>query len=121
MSEKIKSPLLKRYSIIGFTLIVVVVPFCLYYLFFVTSQTTYFSKRNFRVLADIGDHIKLKIDNLAANLVNVAEKANQKVESKQPAKPIAVTEKVEKAATLVPDFKLDPKQYEQFKAPKTEQ
>ena len=121
MSEKIKSPLLKRYSIIGFTLIVVVMPFCLYYLFFVASQTTYFSKRNFRVLADIGDHIKLKIDNLAANLVNVAEKANQKVESKQPAKPIAVTEKVEKAATLVPDFKLDPKQYEQIKAPKTEQ
>lgn len=120
MSEKIKSPLIKRYSIIGFTLIIVVMPFCLYYLFFVTSQTTYFSKRNFRVLGDIGDHIKLKIDNLAANLVNLAEKANQKVESKQSAKPIAVTEKVEKAATLVLDFKFDPKQYEQVKAPKTE-
>ncbi|HSB11734.1 MAG TPA: cache domain-containing protein [Blastocatellia bacterium] len=120
MGERISSPRIKRFSIIGFTLIIVVIPFCLYYLFFVTSQTTYFSQRNFRVLSGIGDHISSKIDNLAANLVNVAEKAKQKVESKQPAKPVAVAEKVQKAATLVPDFKFDPKQYEQVKAPTTE-
>ena len=119
----------KRLTIVGFTMVVVIIPFCLYYLFFVTSQTTYFSKRNFRVLAGIGDHISSKIDNLGTNLVNVAKKAKQdksdktKVEGKdnsdikqlernQAATPAADVLKVKEAVKLVPDLKFDPVQYQ---------
>lgn len=120
MGEKINTQKVKRFSIIGFTLIIVVIPFCLYYLFFVASKTSYFSTRNFRVLSEIGDHISSKIDNLAVNLVNVAEKAKQQVENKQKAQPVAVADKVKKAATLVSGFKLDPAQYAQVSVPSTE-
>jgi hypothetical protein len=113
----------KRFVIIGFTMVVVVIPFALYYLFFVTSQTTYFSKRNFRVLAGIGDNISSKIDNLASNLVNVVKKVEckdtsntQNVADKQGPRPIADTKKVAEAVKLVPDLKFDADQYEQAKA-----
>jgi hypothetical protein len=72
----------KRFSILGLTMIIVVIPFCLYYLFFVSSKTTYFSNRNFRVVAQIGDHMISKIDNLAINLVNVAKQADESNKTK---------------------------------------
>jgi hypothetical protein len=71
------SPRMKRLSIIGSTMILVIVPFCLYYLFFVQSQNGYFTKRNFRVLADIGSQMKSKIDNLSTSLINAVKNAQQ--------------------------------------------
>lgn len=118
MGDKNKYRQMKRFSIVGFTIVIVVLPFCLYYLFFVTSQTAYFSKRNFRVLADIGDHIVSKIDNLGENLVNLAKKTKQKVENKQPetkqtVKPVGEVKKLEEGAKLVTDLQIDPRQYQQ--------
>lgn len=107
----------KRLGIIGFTIVVVLIPFCLYFLFFVTSQTTYFSKRNFRVLAGIADHISLKIDNLATNLVNVIKN----VEGKQTASTIADPQTVKKAVALVPGLTFDDLQYEQATARKAQE
>lgn len=113
----------KRLTIMGFTMVVVIIPFALYYLFFVTSQTTYFSKRNFRVLAGIGDNISSKVDNLATNLVNVVKKVEckdtsdtKKVEDKQAPAAIADAKKVAEAVKLVPDLKFDSDQYLQAKA-----
>ena len=77
MKSPARSPRLKRLSIVAFTMIVVIIPFCLYYLFFVQSQKTYFTKRNFRVLADIGDQITSKIDSLGTSLINVARSVKQ--------------------------------------------
>jgi hypothetical protein len=131
------SPRMKRLSIIGFTMIAVIIPFCFYYLVFVSSQTAYFSKRNFRVLAEIGDHMSSKVGNLATNLVNVAEKATQdksdktkvngKAESdkknkggEQTAKPISDAQRVKEAASLVPDFKVDQVQYKYVQPPPPE-
>ena len=71
------SPRMKRLSIIGSTMILVIVPFCLYYLFYVQSQNQYFTKRNFRVLAGIGDQMKSKIDNLGTSLINAVKNAQQ--------------------------------------------
>src|SRR2546422_1500932 len=71
------SPRMKRLSIVGFTMILVIVPFCLYYLFFVESQNEYFTKRNFRVLAGIGSQMRSKIDNLATSLINAVKSAQQ--------------------------------------------
>lgn len=68
---------MKRLSIIGFTMILVIVPFCLYYLFFVESQNEYFTNRNFRVLAGIGSQMKSKIDNLGTSLINAVKNAQQ--------------------------------------------
>lgn len=71
------SPRMKRLSIIGSTMLLVIVPFCLYYLFFVQSQNEYFTKRNFRVLAGIGSQMKSKIDNLGTSLINAVKNAQQ--------------------------------------------
>src|SRR4030095_9065790 len=71
------SPRMKRLRIIGSTMILVIVPFCLYYLFYVQSQNQYFTKRNFRVLAGIGDQMKSKIDNLGTSLINAVKNAQQ--------------------------------------------
>jgi hypothetical protein len=131
-----QNPRWKRLSIIGFTMIIVVIPFCLYFLFFVSSQRTYFSKRNFRVLAEIGDHMSSKIDNLATNLVNVAEKATQdksdkaKVASEElsdkknkgeQTAPITDARMVKEAASMVPDFKVEQVQYTPNETARTEQ
>lgn len=131
-----KSLRLKRFNIIGITMIIVVLPFCFYYLFFVKSQTDYFSKRNFRVLAEIGQHISSKIDNVANNLIYLAEKAKQdkrettKIEDKsdatdenkkQATKPVADVQKIEKNVTLVPGLKFDPAQYQQVQSAPAQQ
>jgi len=66
-------------------MIIVIIPFCLYYLFFVESQTAYFTGRDFRVLGDIGRQIKSKIDNLGTSVINAANKARQdKTETTRP-------------------------------------
>ena len=104
---------LKRLNIIGITMLIIVLPFGFYYLFFVSSQTNYFSKRNFRVLAEIGEHIAGKTETLATNLVNVAKKTAQDKKDKTKDKNTETdSEMVSNASKIVPDFKADPVQYE---------
>lgn len=99
----------KQFSILGLTMIIVVVPFCLYYFFFVSSQTSYYSNRNFRVLAAIGGHMSRKIDSLAINLVNLAKKVSKDkpkaTDEKNAGESKNNAERVKNAASLVPDFK----------------
>ena len=64
-----------RLTILALTLVCLIVPFCLGYMFYVTSQKSYYTKRNFRVLDSIGTHIRLKVENLATNLINAVSKA----------------------------------------------
>jgi len=122
----------------GFAMVIVLLPFGLYYLLFVSSQINYFTNRNFRVLAEIGNHISAKIDNQATILINLAEKTKQekssttKVEGKsrdetakatvkQETKPEADVQKVKAAVSLVPGLKFDPAQYQQVKGPPPQQ
>ena len=138
MKETAKNARLKNYSLLGLTMVIVVIPFCLYYLFFVTSQGAYYSKRNFRVLAMIGDQISTKIDILANNLVNVSERVKQdkvaekkkegepktdtqKEKHKEGERPPTDPERVQKAAKLVPDFKPEGVHYEPDPAPAARQ
>ena len=82
-----KSPRARRLSIVALTMIIVIIPFCLYYLFFVESQTSYFTGRDFRVLADIGGQIKSKIDNLGTSVINAANKASKdRIDNSKPGK-----------------------------------
>lgn len=104
-----KSPRMKRLSIIGFTMIVVIIPFCMYYLFFVQTQNSYFTKRNFRVLADIANQMKSKIDSLTLNLVNAAKRAQEKNENNTgkgqgDAKPVAEADKLKSALQMIPNL-----------------
>ncbi|HWN98014.1 MAG TPA: cache domain-containing protein [Blastocatellia bacterium] len=108
---------LKRFSILGLTMIIVVIPFCLYYLFYVSSQEDYFSNRNFRVLAAIGEHINSKIDGLATNLVFVAEKATQDIRKRKAGKKDDVVSEVRDAAMLVRAFKGDQVTYKPVRGP----
>src|SRR3989442_5387220 len=136
--DKPKSLRVKRLSIMGFAMVIVLLPFGLYYLLFVSSQINDFTNRNFRVLADIGNHISAKIDNQATILINLAEKTKQekssttKVEGKsrdetakatvkQAAKPEADVQKVKAAVSLVPGLRFDPAQYQQVKGPPPQQ
>ena len=64
-----------RLTILFLTLLFLIAPFCLGYLFYVTSQRSYFTSRNFRVLDGIGTQIRLKVDNLSTSFINAANKA----------------------------------------------
>ena len=84
-----------RLTILALTLVCLIVPFCLGYMFYVTSQKSYFTKRNFRVLDSIGTHIRLKIENLTANLINAVSKAKTEESKSQPRSPRPPTLNVE--------------------------
>jgi hypothetical protein len=100
-------------------MVIVIIPFILYYLFFVQSQTAYFTNRNFRVLAHIGSQIKLKIDDLGTNLINATKKATEKKSEDgndkgiQPANTGAEADKLKRAIELIPNVqpvKMNPTQ-----------
>src|ERR1044071_4946960 len=72
--EKEKRPVWQRAAVIGITSIVLLVPFGLYYLFYVLAQQNYFIDRSHRSLEGIGDQITSRIDGLS----DVVEKAATK-------------------------------------------
>jgi hypothetical protein len=112
----VKSPRVRRLSIVGLTMIIVIIPFILYYLFFVQSQTAYFTNRNFRVLAHIGSQIKSKVDDLSINLINAAKKAREKKSDDkgiQPTNTAAEADRLRRAIELIPNMqsvKMNPTQ-----------
>lgn len=66
---------LTQLHVVAITLIILLLSFGVYYIFYVSSQKTYFTDRNFRLLAVIGNQIKSKIENLGTNLKNAASAA----------------------------------------------
>jgi len=94
------SPRTKRLGIIAFTILLVMLPFGMYYIFWVQSQKSYFTRRNFSALSDVGEQVKSKVDNLGTSLINAAKKVKQEpAKSTVPErKPIKVTAKDRKPA-----------------------
>jgi hypothetical protein len=68
------SPSLYRLRILAIIVTLLVVPFVLYYLVFVRSQTAYFTERSFRKLSLIGSQITSKIESVGLVLKNNSEK-----------------------------------------------
>lgn len=66
-------PQSKQLQILIITIIVLLIPFCAYYIFYISSQTKYFTTRNFRLLAGISEQISLTITNLNNALCNAAK------------------------------------------------
>ncbi len=56
------------------TALILTVPFILYYLFYIKSQTKYFTDRDFRALARVGSQITTRVDSLSGVLKNAGEK-----------------------------------------------
>jgi hypothetical protein len=53
---------LKRLRIIAFSLVMVLVPFIVYYYFYVSNQTKYFTGRDLRILAALGRHVEGSVE-----------------------------------------------------------
>lgn len=56
------------------TVLILTVPFFVYYLFYIKSQTDYFTNRNFRALARVGNQVTTKVESLSSVLRRVGEK-----------------------------------------------
>jgi hypothetical protein len=53
---------LRRHSILIFGLVLVITPFFLYYLYYVSNQTAYFTSRDLRTLAALSNHVEEKVE-----------------------------------------------------------
>jgi hypothetical protein len=67
-------PTAAKLRIILLTVLILTVPFFIYYLFYIKSQTDYFTNRNFRALARVGSQITTKVESLSGVLKSVGEK-----------------------------------------------
>src|SRR5215813_8259631 len=65
---------LKRIRIVAFSLLVVLIPFIVYYYFWVTRQTKYYTGRDIRVLAALTRHVEDSIKNQGEVFTNAVEK-----------------------------------------------
>src|SRR3989442_3044612 len=77
MAMEKKTAKLSRIVVMGITLIILLVPFCLYYVFYVSSQQAYFIDRSHRTLAGIGSQIVSRVDGLRSVVQNAAKKGCQ--------------------------------------------
>jgi hypothetical protein len=68
---KTLSPSLYRLRIVSATTLVLLVPFLVYYFFFVRSQNAYFTDRSFRSLSLIGQQVTLKVES-AGDVIQTA-------------------------------------------------
>ncbi len=64
MAMERKSSKMSRLALIGITLLILVVPFGLYYSFYVSSQRAFFTKRSHRILSSIGSQVVSRVDGL---------------------------------------------------------
>ncbi|HEV7905358.1 MAG TPA: cache domain-containing protein [Pyrinomonadaceae bacterium] len=55
------------------TVLILLVPFFVYYLFYIKSQTDYFTNRNFRALARVGNQVTTKVESLSSVLRRVGQ------------------------------------------------
>lgn len=65
---------LMQLRVIAFSLVLVIVPFFVYYYFFVSNQTKYFNGRNLRTLATLSTHIQESADSQSNVFKNAVEK-----------------------------------------------
>ncbi|HEY7784780.1 MAG TPA: cache domain-containing protein, partial [Pyrinomonadaceae bacterium] len=72
-----KRPKLKYFNTISLTLMLILGPFGLYYLFYFSEQKTYFTNRNFRLLSVLNKQIQAKVDGVAGAYQKAAESATQ--------------------------------------------
>ena len=68
------SPQLYRIRIASATILLLIVPLLVYYLFYVRNQSAYFTERSFRSLSLISQQIDLKIESAGTVLKNSSEK-----------------------------------------------
>ena len=52
----------RRFRILAFSFVLVVIPFITYYFFYVTRQTSYFTNRDLRTLSALSSHVKEKVE-----------------------------------------------------------
>src|SRR5262249_7749816 len=64
-----------RLTLAALTIVLLIIPFSAVYMFFVLSQRSFYSTRDFRVLDNIGNHIAATIDNLTGTLKISASRA----------------------------------------------
>ena len=65
---------LMQLRVIAFSLVLVIVPFFVYYYFFVSNQTKYFNGRNLRTLATLSTHIQESAESQSTVFKNAVEK-----------------------------------------------
>src|SRR4030095_12022251 len=65
---------LRRIKIIGFSLVLVLVPFVIYYYFWVSNQTKYFTGRDLRVLAALTRHVEESVKSQGDVFTNAVKK-----------------------------------------------
>ena len=68
-----KSSKLRQLNTLGLTVLVLLGPFTLYYIFYFSNQKSYFTNRDFRLLAVLSKQVELKVDNIGAAYSRAAE------------------------------------------------
>ena len=68
---------LMQLRVLAFSLVLIIVPFIVFYYFWVSNQTRYFNGRNLRILATLGTHLQESVDSQGSVFKNAAEKYAQ--------------------------------------------
>lgn len=101
---------LTQLHVVAITLLILLISFGVYYIFYVSSQKTYFTNRSFRLLAGIGNQMKLTIENLGTSLKNAASSAKSVPKEVNLTSKDSVAEfihaRVKGSLSLVPNLKL---------------
>lgn len=71
----------KQVQILIISIVALLIPFCAYYIFYISYQTKYFTKRNFRLLAGISEQMSMTITNLNQAFCNAIKDAKSKSKS----------------------------------------
>lgn len=73
---KLPSNLLQL-RVLAFSLVLIIVPFFVYYYFWVSTQTKYFNGRNLRILATLSTHLQESLESQSSVFKNAVEKYAQ--------------------------------------------
>jgi hypothetical protein len=63
--------------VLAFSLVLIIVPFIVFYYFWVNNQTRYFNGRNLRILSTLGTHLQESVQSQGSVFKNAAEKYAQ--------------------------------------------
>lgn len=70
---------LMQLRVLAFSLVLIIVPFIVFYYFWVSNQTRYFNGRNLRILSTLGTHLQESVQSQGNVFKNAAEKYVQDV------------------------------------------
>src|ERR1700754_2948178 len=65
---------LMQLRVIAFSLVLIIVPFFVYYYFWVSNQTKYFNGRNLRTLATLSTHLQESVESQSSVFENAVKK-----------------------------------------------